>query len=73
MSAERRRVDFELPERPKIARCASCDARMVWVAMPSGRRMPLDFDTRIQREGKWWAESHFATCPAASDHRRRLF
>lgn len=43
------------------AHCRSCGAEVAWATTPKGHRMPLDRD----------GTSHFATCPQASDWRRR--
>jgi hypothetical protein len=40
-------------------RCRSCEALILWVKTPRGKRMPIDPDGR----------SHFATCPQAASWR----
>lgn len=61
------------------SKCASCGAPIIWVEMPSGKKMPVD------EKGEMLAilspdnkrammrrahKSHFATCPNASKHRK---
>ncbi|MEM8712033.1 MAG: hypothetical protein AAGG01_13875 [Planctomycetota bacterium] len=76
-SKPRRRVDFIVPASADRATCRSCGARVAWVLTKrrkDGRRtrMPLDVST-VHRtpEGVERAESHFAHCPDAREHRRR--
>jgi len=55
---------WKYPEgyRPdNIARCRSCDKQVLWCITPKGKRMPVDRD----------GVSHFATCPAADQWRRK--
>lgn len=42
--------------------CSSCGAAIIWVKTAAGNTMPVDPETD---------ESHFATCPNASQHRKR--
>lgn len=49
----------ELRDPP--ARCRSCGAVVLWCTTPAGKRAP------VNRDGV----SHFATCPQASDWRKR--
>lgn len=43
-----------------VGRCRSCRAGIWWAITPGGKWNPLDAD----------GTSHFATCPAAAEHRR---
>lgn len=76
-SKPRRRVDFLVPRGADRATCSSCGAAIAWIV--TGRRddgkpkcMPLDLST-VHRtpENTERAESHFAHCPNARQHRRR--
>lgn len=49
-------------EFTNFSTCSSCQARVMWVITPAGRKMPVDPGTDF---------SHFATCPNADSHRRR--
>jgi hypothetical protein len=44
-----------------LTTCASCRAEIAWTITKKGNRAPLNRD----------GISHFATCPAAADHRRK--
>ena len=57
-----------------MSKCRSCGADIVWVKTQQGKNMPIDaetdngdtiFDHNVHR-------SHFATCPHADQHRRRV-
>jgi hypothetical protein len=60
------------------SKCRSCGARIQWVEMESGSRMPLDVNSQrmvvVGDDGKGHVlaafTSHFATCPNASEHRK---
>lgn len=67
----------------RVGRCRSCDAYVVWMRTNTGKSMPVDADS-IDEDELERAEdgtplfdaglghvSHFATCPHASEHRRR--
>lgn len=66
---------------PRISRCRSCDASIVWMITNTGSRMPVDADSVDESELEWFSgfpvfdpqehQSHFATCPNANQHRRR--
>lgn len=72
------RVDFEVPLGARVSNCSSCGAGIVWMAVgehSDGRpkpMMPLDLRS-MQRglDGVDRAESHFAHCPNAEQHRRK--
>jgi hypothetical protein len=60
--------------------CKGCGAQVVWVKMPSGKRMPLDAKAQqmiqVSNDGQRGRvltvhTSHFATCPKARGFRRR--
>lgn len=55
-------VTFDLPVGGRIEACRSCGAKVVWIQLPTGSRMPVNLDSR---------ESHFATCPQADQWRRK--
>ena len=54
-------ITFAVPPSAPVTRCRSCGAGVIWIVLPTGRRMPVNADTR---------ESHFATCPDAQKWRR---
>ena len=57
----------------RITRCNSCRARIIFLETAAGKKMPVDADTvepgdqvfDLERH-----ESHFASCPNATQHRR---
>lgn len=57
--------------------CKSCGREILWVQLDTGRRMPVDLDSKetkvAVREGVGRVVtmygSHFATCPQADAHR----
>jgi hypothetical protein len=73
-------------------KCRSCGASILWVALTSGKRMPLDAEPHSdgnvalmpagamvltaelielgKKIGSKRYQSHFATCPNASQHRK---
>ena len=61
-----------------IARCRSCDAKIVWLKTKKGKNMPVDWDEDAQvdaeagrifdRKGH---TSHFDTCPDAEPWRSK--
>lgn len=58
----------------KTAECRSCKAAIVWLKTSAGKSMPVDAET-VQDEGATIFDpeqmtSHFATCPAAAQHRK---
>jgi hypothetical protein len=69
------------------ATCASCGAAIIWTITEAGKRMPVDAvpagkvtvlvrdphggSTPISKSRDHYV-SHFATCPNAQQHRRRL-
>lgn len=46
----------------KIFRCRSCPKRIYFYVLPSGKKMPVNFETN---------ESHFIDCPGANKLRKR--
>ena len=65
------RVDFEVPRFARRDRCRSCAAPVVFVPTAKGKPMPLDLNTIECRDGKEYAESHFAHCPQAIGWRKK--
>jgi hypothetical protein len=59
----------------KIARCKSCQARIVWAVTVAGKRIPLDEGAEVAGTigdvVTVRAVPHFATCPQAAQHRKR--
>lgn len=57
-----------------VARCRSCDARILWMKTDRGKNMPVDWDEHSvgkERFNPKTMTSHFATCPNADTHRKR--
>ncbi len=57
----------------RVARCRSCNARIIWFTTDGGKKMPVDEGT--VEAGEYVLDlsrhrSHFATCPKAAQHRR---
>lgn len=55
--------------------CRSCEKLIVWFTTPKGRKMPVDAETTKPTDAAHQLDlsrhkSHFATCPAANEHRR---
>ncbi len=65
--------------------CKSCGAEIIWIGLPSGKKMPLNaavttvfHQISADDEGgpSWFWDSvdghvtHFATCPNAAAHRK---
>ncbi len=57
--------------------CKSCGAKIRFVEMQSGKKMPIDGDVKniVAKVGGGWKvitvyESHFANCPGADSHRK---
>ena len=44
--------------------CKSCGRKMRWAKGPNGKTMPLEVASGFY-------QPHFASCPAAADHRQR--
>lgn len=62
-------------KHPFAVRCRSCDAEIVWFRTKSGKRMPVDESSTQPTDREDQLDfsrhvSHFATCPAAAEHRR---
>jgi len=71
-----------------VAKCKSCGAEIVWAKTRSGKNMPMDpkperLLVQVDREASGTASwpvvevrevwrPHWATCPDATEHRRRL-
>ena len=57
----------------RIKRCKSCNAMIIWLETPNGKKMPVDAATVAPEHDRYIAgthQSHFATCPNANQHRR---
>lgn len=57
----------------RIARCRSCNAKIIWFKTDAGKNMPVDADTVEAEDQELDLDkhiSHFATCPNANQHRR---
>lgn len=55
----------------RITRCRSCNARIIFLTMASGKKMPVEADTVEVDDEEFDSErheSHFAQCPVS--HRR---
>lgn len=63
-----------------ISVCRSCGTRITWVKTKNGKNMPVDYDKDFDDVGGCEVQefdsdrmvSHFATCPNANEHRRKL-
>ena len=60
---------------PFETHCRSCQALIVWFRTSSGKRMPVNADTTKPTDAEHQLDlkrhvSHFATCPAADQHRK---
>lgn len=65
------KLEFDVPEDARLARCRSCGAGVYWIVTAAGRRMPLSARTLHEPEaGRRVAQSHFADCPNAAAHRK---
>ncbi len=49
-------------------RCRSCNARIVWVETPNGKKMPVE-QVEVPEGEPARYQSHFSTCPQARRHR----
>lgn len=49
------------------SQCSACQAPIIWVETPRGKRMPVDRDQLPDG----YRVSHFSTCPAAPLYRRQ--
>ena len=71
----------------KISRCRSCRAPIIWMITNMGKNIPVDPDDVDEADLEWGRTrrgtsapifdpqahtSHFATCPNADAHRKRL-
>jgi hypothetical protein len=57
----------------RIVRCTSCQARIIFLPTPNGKKMPVDADTVEPDDTEYEPEthvSHFVTCPTAFKHRK---
>ena len=59
--------EYELPPYARVARCASCNAEIVWARTAQGKAIPLSVATIEEREGKKYALTHFADCEHAKE------
>lgn len=66
-----RKGEYILPNADRIVMCQSCGAPMCFIALPSGKRMPLSLRTAEIRDGVTYALPHFADCPEAKEWSRR--
>jgi hypothetical protein len=64
----------------EIRKCRTCGADIAWITMPSGAKMPINSKAQqivlVDVEANTGVVasafiSHFATCPQASDHRKK--
>lgn len=60
---------------PFETKCRSCEALIVWFNTPAGKKMPVNADTTQPTDAAHQLDltrhkSHFATCPAAAEHRK---
>lgn len=64
-----------------MSACKSCGAPVLWAKSPTGANMPIERadngnlalvgnEVRFVKPGEGAYASHFATCPAAREHRR---
>lgn len=54
--------------RPPVARCRSCSAPVWWGTTAAGKSCPFNYDLVTATATR---ESHFRTCPQASQHSKR--
>lgn len=59
----------------RITRCTSCHAKVIWFKTAAGNKMPVDADTveptdNVEELDLARHQSHFASCPNASKHRK---
>lgn len=55
-------------------KCKKCPQMIVWLPTKSGKQMPVDAQTVRENDTMYDAKvhvSHFATCPAARDFRKK--
>lgn len=62
-----RRGERALPDGAKIAKCASCNADIVWARTEGEKAIPLSVATSQQRDGITYLLPHFVDCPHARD------
>lgn len=58
----RPKVTFDIPPNATTSACRSCGKPIAWIVTSSGKKMPVELDTR---------ESHFANCHDAGKWRKR--
>lgn len=59
---------------PRIDRCNSCRAEIIWLKTPAGKNNPVNAATVLPEDTVFnWERhvSHFATCPDAGAWRRK--
>lgn len=66
-----RHGEYLVPDGAEIARCASCEAEIVWTRTSGERPIPLSVATIQRRDEKRWALSHFSDCPQAKEWSRK--
>ena len=64
MTEPKKRITFDIPPGSRVSSCRSCEQRIAFVAMPSGKVMPVEVD------GIHVGESHSANCVGAAAHRK---
>jgi hypothetical protein len=62
---------YPVPENPRIERCRSCNAQIIWTWTGTGQSMPLSVRTIEARGADRVAQSHFVDCPQAAAWRRK--
>lgn len=66
-----RRGEYLVPDGATVARCASCEAEIVWTHTAGERPIPLSIATIQRRDGQRWALSHFSDCPQGKEWSRK--
>ena len=59
--------EYPVPPSARVARCASCQAAIVWTKTEAGRAIPLSVAMVEEREGVRYALTHFADCEHAKE------
>jgi hypothetical protein len=62
-----RRGERPMPSGARIARCASCDAEIVWARTEGERAIPLSLATVQTRDGVQYLLPHFVDCEHAKE------
>lgn len=61
----KKKIVFEYNNEP-IVTCSKCNAQIFWILTANNKKMPVNW-----MEDPNERESHFATCPFASQFRRK--